>query len=88
MRRAVEARIGDFPQLSDTVRDVAIARFLELRGREYRKKPATAELLVWLTVLSARDEVREADLRECRLADLPALPALIKDRDDVELLRG
>jgi len=88
VRRAVEARIGDFPQLSDAVREAAIARFLELRGREIRKKPATAELLVWLTVLSARGGVSEADIRECRLADLPALPALIKDSDDVELLRG
>jgi MoxR-like ATPase len=88
VRRAVEARLGDFPQLADGVRDAAIARFLELRGREIRKKPATAELLVWLTVLSARGGVREADLRECRLADLPALPALIKDRDDLALLVG
>jgi len=48
VRRAVEARSGDFPQLSETV--------------------------------------READVRECRLADLPALSALVKDRDDLALL--
>jgi len=61
VRRAVEARIGDFPQLPDAVRDAAIERFLELRGREIRKKPATAELLVWLTVLSARGGMRFAE---------------------------
>ncbi|MBM3224345.1 MAG: MoxR family ATPase [Candidatus Tectomicrobia bacterium] len=86
VRRAVEARLGDFPQLAEPVRDAAIARFLELRSRDIRKKPATAELLVWLTVLSARGNVSAAELRECRLTALPALSALIKDRDDLALL--
>ncbi len=86
VRRAVEARLGDFPQLAEPVREAALARFLELRGREIRKKPATAELLVWLTVLSARGGIGEAELRECRLVELPALAALIKDRDDLALL--
>ncbi|WP_256868218.1 AAA family ATPase [Candidatus Entotheonella palauensis] len=87
VRRAVEARIGDFPHLPEAVREAAIERFLELRGREIRKKPATAELLVWLTVLSARGNVTETSLRENRLADLPALAALIKDRDDLAVLQ-
>ncbi len=86
LRRAVEARVGDFPNLSLEVREAAIARFLELRGRELRKRPATAELLVWLTVLSARGHADSAALQNCRLADLPAVSTLIKDRDDRAVL--
>jgi hypothetical protein len=85
VRRAVEARMGDFPHLSGEVREAAIQRFLELRGRDLRKKPATAELLVWLTVLSAQGDITEEELTvEPRL--LPALSALVKDRDDLALL--
>jgi hypothetical protein len=54
VRRAVEARMADFPQLSDAARNAAVEWFLEQRGREIRKKPMTA------------------DLRECRLEELPA----------------
>ena len=86
LRRAVAARAGDFPSLSPAVREVALGRFLELRGREIRKRPATAELLVWLTVLAARGDIEASALSTCRLRDLPALPALIKDRDDLALL--
>jgi MoxR-like ATPase len=87
VRRAVDARFGDFPNLPEVVREAAIERFFELRSRDIRKPPATAELLVWLTVLSARGVVSEGELRDCRLVDLPALSALIKDRDDLQVLR-
>ena len=40
LRRAVQARLDDFPQLPEDVREAAIARFLEIRGREIRKPPA------------------------------------------------
>jgi MoxR-like ATPase len=86
MRQAVEARLGDFPDLPPEVREAAIQRFLELRGREVRKKPATAELLVWLTVLSARGALSVSAIREPPLAQLPGLSTLIKDRDDLALL--
>jgi MoxR-like ATPase len=85
LRRAVEARVGDFPNLESDVREAAIQRFLELRGRDLRKKPATAELLVWLTILSARGNVTAEDLQR-PFKDLPALSALVKDRDDRALL--
>ena len=87
LRRAVAARGSDFPNLPDEVREVAIQRFLELRGREVRKKPATAELLVWLTVLAARGGVDVKKLTHDRLIELPALSTLLKDRDDVAVLR-
>jgi MoxR-like ATPase len=86
VRRAVQARLDDFPQLPGDVREAAIARFLEIRGREIRKPPATAELLVWLTILSARGNVTVDDIRNRRLVELPAISTLIKDRDDLALL--
>jgi len=85
LRRAVEARMGDFPNLAAEVREAAVQRFLELRGRDLRKKPATAELLVWLTILSARGGVTAEALRG-PFKSLPALAALVKDRDDLALL--
>jgi MoxR-like ATPase len=85
VRRAVEARVGDFPHLSGAVREAAIQRFLEVRGRDLRKKPATAELLVWLTILSAQRDITEEDLK-VEPRRLPALSALLKDRDDLALL--
>jgi len=86
MRRAVQARLSDFPRLAPDLLDAAIQRFLEVRGREVRKKPATAELLVWLTVLSARGNVSVDQLQGGALSELPAISTLIKDRDDLALL--
>jgi MoxR-like ATPase len=86
LRRAVAARAGDFPRLDPEVREAALRRFLELRGLGLRKRPATAELLVWLTLLSAQGGHRASDLLGCPLRDLPALAALVKDRDDLGLL--
>lgn len=85
LRRAVEARMGDFPNLTAEVREAALQRFLDLRGHDLRKKPATAELLVWLTILSARGGVTVETLRGS-LRSLPALAALVKDRDDLARL--
>jgi MoxR-like ATPase len=85
VRRAVEARAGDFPRLREGARRLAIERFLELRAKPLRKKPATAELLVWLTILSAAG-IDEATLRDQPLRALPALSTLIKDREDLALL--
>ena len=77
LRRVVAARGGDFPNLPDAVQEAAIQRFLELRGRDVRKKPATAELLVWLTVLVVRGGVTVEELRNCRLSELPARSTLV-----------
>jgi MoxR-like ATPase len=88
LRKAVQARAGDFPRLDGELQEIALRRFLELRGLELRKPPATGELLVWLAVLSARGEDRRDWLRTCPLRDLPALSALVKDRDDWAQLGG
>ena len=86
IERAVSARRGDFPNLDRELEKEAIARFVELRGYDLRKRPATAELLTWLAILSARGDTTSDQLTACPLRELPALSALIKDRDDLAML--
>lgn len=86
IKAAVRARAGDFPRLDESTQDVAMSRFWDLRDREMlRKKPSTAELLMWLTILSAKRVDRET-LRTAKLNQLPYLSALIKDHDDMKRL--
>ncbi len=82
VRAAVAAHATSFPHLGDDIIDAAIARFDELRTIDLRKSPATAELLAWLAVLSARGGIDARTLTNCALAELPALVTLIKDHDD------
>lgn len=86
VRKAVESRRNDFPELEPGVREIAIERFMDLRAKPLRKKPATAELLVWLTVLSALEGVGAEELRAAPTRKLPGLETLIKDRDDLRQL--
>ena len=51
---AVAAHAGDFPRLDPEARAAARERFWELRDSALDKKPSTAELLVWLCILSAQ----------------------------------
>ncbi|MBL8398184.1 MAG: AAA family ATPase [Candidatus Accumulibacter sp.] len=87
---AVESMAGvdgsGFPQLDATTRAAARRRFWQLRevpGLD--KKPSTAELLTWLSILSAL-RVDAERLDGGRLASLPALGALIKDAGDLARL--
>ena len=59
----------------------AIARFEELRGEPLEKKPATAELLVWLRVLHRAGELPNAGKAPW---DANFARALLKTRDDLE----
>jgi len=86
LRKAVHARRADFPELSDDVLSAAIDRLMELREKPLRKKPSTAELLVWLTVLAAQTDLTASTLKNRPVDELPGLSALIKDRDDLESL--
>jgi MoxR-like ATPase len=84
----VAARLGDFPRLDADTRDKAVRCFWALReDPRITKKPSTAELLVWLTVLSVH-QTRAADLEEDNLGNLFGLSVLIKDKDDWYRLRG
>ena len=88
VRAIVEHRCGGFPALDANTRAAALARFLELRALPLRKKPATGELLVWLTVLSARGGASAQRLQSAPLDQLPALFCLLKDRDDLARVAG
>ncbi len=86
LRRAVTARAGDFPNLGSETRDIAIEKFLEIRGiQSLVKKPATGEILVWLSILSAQNK-KVVDLKVDKLSDLPAIRALLKDEEDFNKL--
>lgn len=77
---------GGFPHLDDATRNVARQRFWDIRNlAEIEKPPATAELLTWLCILSAQ-RVDAATLENSTLRSLPAIDALIKDRDDLQRL--
>ena len=85
VREIVNKRAGDFKLDSKTI-DAAMDRFAEMRARPLRSKPATAELLVWLVVLSARGNISARKLKQPALSKLPAVGCLVKDRDDLESL--
>jgi MoxR-like ATPase len=94
VERAVQARIGggdrDFPiALDQDTRREALGRFWELRdpAHNLQKRPSTGELLVWLTLLSARGMTAET-LRGEPLSRLTGIEALVKDRDDLRQLRA
>ncbi|HMU41357.1 MAG TPA: MoxR family ATPase [Pseudomonadota bacterium] len=86
VRIAVRARQTQLAPLDDQVVDAAILRFLHLREKTLRKRPATAELFAWLTVLAASGGADAAKLSDCALSELPHLSVLIKDRDDLNAL--
>jgi hypothetical protein len=63
-----------------------LERFWRLRDLAQEKQPSTAELLVWLCILSARG-MDAATLRKAAWSELPGINALIKDAADLENLR-
>ncbi|ETW96558.1 MAG: hypothetical protein ETSY1_26125 [Candidatus Entotheonella factor] len=86
VQEAVNARAADFANLDAETRAEAQKRFWDIRSNDQiQKLPSTAEILIWLTILSAQGTTA-AQLRDVRLADLPAITALIKDRGDFERL--
>jgi len=86
VKDAVRAHAGEFPHLKEGVEAIALDRFWKLRDLTQEKKPSTAELLVWLCILSAR-ATDAASLREASWAELPGINALVKDAADLENLR-
>ena len=76
----VAAHLGDFPHLDTDARDTARRCFWALReDPRITKKPSTAELLVWLTVLSVHP-ARVAELDDNNLGNLFGLPSSSKIR--------
>jgi MoxR-like ATPase len=72
-----------FPSLDEACQQQALKRFQEIRkNNRLSKKPGAAELLLWLSVLSAQNVKAEALADEIPLEKLPALVCLIKDHAD------
>ena len=72
-----------FPNLDDACQQQALKRFQEIRkNSRLSKKPGAAELLLWLSVLSAQNVQADALADDVPLDELPALVCLIKDHAD------
>jgi MoxR-like ATPase len=85
-RAAGENGRASFPNLDAATRAAARKRFWELREIEgLEKPPSTAELLTWLSILSAQ-RVDAKTLELTRWNDLPAIGALIKFAEDQKWL--
>ncbi len=87
VRRAVEKRRDQYSGLGDDFLKMAIERFLALRDRSLRKKPATGELLVWLRVLALAVGTTPKRL-DRDLSRLPYIGVLLKDHKDIEELKA
>lgn len=87
LERIVRERLGsDGPDAR--LISVAVERFERVRQLQgLRKKPATGELLSWIVALTRR-EVTPAELARTALRETPLWQALIKDREDLVLLRS
>jgi len=83
LEKAVNARKNEYPDLSPEFLKHAIARFIDLRKQNLRKKPGTSELLTWLRVMSVASNVEIKTLEE-ELSHLPYLGTLLKDHADLE----
>lgn len=91
VHQVVASRGAELRGLDEGMIAVALERFVELRRRRPRKLPATDELLVWLRVLALAVETDPEQLRarlDGDLAHLPYLGVLLKDRQDLEDVRG
>ena len=86
LKAIVLRRLPEGSRLAPQSLDAALRHFEEIRELALKKKPATAELLVWLRIL----EAREIDLRNLKRGDAELLAlsycALAKSREDRELI--
>ena len=78
-----------FPHLNEDVLNAAQRRFWELRQLQppLEKKPSTAELIIWLSILSAK-RVSAKSIENATLSKLEGVEALIKDTKDIDRLRN
>ena len=86
LKRIIEERLGHL-DLDPKLVEASVDQFSKIRAIPgLTKRPATSELLTWVTGLIARG-FDGADLQRTALAQLPLWQALLKDRDDLRLLR-
>ena len=95
LKRALETRRQDF-EIAEELIDLAIDRFIALRRKDLRKKPATGEFLVWLKMLSIQasmdfDNLNRKLKDESRdhLENLPYIRSLLlKDHGDYDVVKN
>ncbi len=88
MRKIVESRMGVFTGGSSAFLSDALDLFYAVRERPaLRKKPATAELLEWITTLVERGQGKTNPLRDDPDAATRSLSALVKTVQDQEEAR-
>ncbi len=83
---AVASRRDEFGELDEDFIKMAVQRFLALRDRNLRKRPATGELILWLRVLGLGAYSEKMDKLDDDLSKLPYLGMLLKDHKDLEEL--
>ena len=82
----LDERLGEQNGVAGQLRNRMIQRFQEVREvKGLQKRPATSELLTWVRVLD-RAQTPVSEL-EGDLEDLPFLGALLKLREDLELVK-
>ena len=86
VEQAVASRKDEFGDLSPDFINMAMQRFLALRDRNLRKRPATGELILWLRVLGLGAYSDSMDKLDEDLSELPYLGMLLKDHKDLEEL--
>jgi len=86
LERAVLARAEELGKPSAEFVQLALDRFLDVRKLASRKRPSTAEALVWFRALRLFG-VGEQVLRSSRLWELPHLEALVKDQEHHDALK-
>ena len=85
----MQAWQSQFPKLDKASREMALQRFRDIRKlNSLSKKPGAAELLLWLSVLSAQRIQLKQINEDIALKDLPALLCLIKDHTDYRHLEN
>ena len=89
MRTIVEKRLGDIAAGSDSFLADSIALFYKLREESVgmKKKPATAELLVWLVALRGMSDKQNPIVEDPDVV-INSLGALIKSEDDMVTAKG
>src|SRR5262249_32949790 len=87
LRMIVERRLGSKHPLSNNALEHAIAHFQEIRKAPLARKPATAECLAWLRVLSSMD-LDPDDLKPGQAEQLAlSYCVLVKNKEDLAKLR-
>ncbi len=87
LKEIVKTQLGGSTQFTDSMLDMLLQKFDEVRKKAVRKPPATAELIAWLRVLEMQSFM-EANDKKQRSQLLDNLSLLVKTREDLEAVEG